>query len=212
MSDDRPDARAKARRRFRRRHAIVLAVVAVLVFGIGGYSAGTIFLGWTNPVNVRPGAEHSCDTTPVAAATGPVKVRVLNSTKRPGLAKRTARKLKKRGFAIVRIGNDSHGPPPGTQVRIRYADTTRREARTAATQFKNAEMKSTGGDSVVDVVLGSAFTGLRKAKAAKADLKTPQPLPCNQATPSGTPSSDRPTSGTPSSGTPAHTNRESGGR
>src|SRR5699024_12651895 len=105
--------------------------------------------------------------------------------KRPGLAKKTARKLKSRGFSIVRIGNDSHGPPPGVQVRIRYTAKTRSEALTAAAQFTNVDMESTGDGPIVDVVLGTAFTGLRKAKTVNAELKTPRPLPCDQ-TPSPT--------------------------
>ncbi len=181
----------------------MLSLIALLLLAAAGYSVGTLTLGWSSPLDAWAAKRHACDTTAVKAAPQPVDIRVFNASKRAGLAGRTARKLKKRGFAIVQVANDSDGPRHGKQVRIRYSGNSKPQALTLASQFRSVDMKKVSGDDdVVDVVLGGKFTKLRRSRAVKAELKTPRPLPCNSATsnsptatssasPTGTPRSDR---------------------
>lgn len=176
----RPDGPAGGRRRYRLRHIIVLAILVLILVGAGGYSLGMLKFGWTSPLDNWSAKRHACSEATVEAAPQPVEIRVFNSSKRVGLAGRTARALKKRGFTIVQIANDSDGPKHGKEVRIRYSGAAKAQALTLALQFRTVDMKKiSGDDDVVDVILGRKFTKLRRAKAVKAALKTPRPLPCN---------------------------------
>lgn len=194
-ADVAPDG-GRTRRRYRRRHLVVLAVIAALLLSAGVYSVGIITFGWPSPLDNWSNQKPSCDSTAVKAAPLPVDIRVFNASGRRGLATDTSRKLKKRGFAIVQIANDADGPRRGKQVRIRYTKNHMAQARTLAAQFAGVDMKKVRGDDpVVDVVLGKQFRSLRRAKVAAARLKNPAPLPCNTPTPSATPTATATPSG-----------------
>lgn len=198
-ADDYAQGRERTRRRYRRRHAVVLGIIVVLLLSAGGYSIGMIAYGWSSPLDNWANKKSGCDTVAVTAAAQPVDIRVFNASGRGGLAAHTARKLKKRGFAIVQIANDADGPRRGKRVRIRFTKGHEAQARTLAAQFTGVDIKKVRGDDpVVDVVLGKRFRSMRRASAAKTELKTPAPPPCNTPPPSQTPTQSPAPSRTPS--------------
>lgn len=117
-----------------------------------------------------------------------ITVNVYNATKRTGLAKETADKLKKRGFKIGKVGNATAeydkkikasglllGAPSATKGTFGVLST-----QVHGTKTKNDTRK--GKD--VDLIIGDAFKDLvtkKDADKAMASLTKPTPTPSRTA-------------------------------
>ncbi|MEE1754230.1 LytR C-terminal domain-containing protein [Streptomyces sp. SP18CS02] len=181
-------------RRPRRRRRIVLAVVAsVVALGLAGW--GTLQL-----IDIFGGGDTARRTTAAARCTpqkarpavdavnlpkpADITVNVYNATPRAGLAKTTADELKKRGFAIGKVGNAPAAydkKVPGAGMLLGAADATKGAFPVLGTQLKGATVKTdTRPTADVDLIIGTAFQALnapKDATAALALLAKPAPAP-----------------------------------
>ena len=114
-----------------------------------------------------------------------IKVNVLNSTDRSGLAKSTADELKKRGFRIGKVANapdefKKKVKTAGVVMGAPGADGVAR-LKVLSTQIEDADTRfdERKGDDV-DLVIGDAYKKLTKKKEAEAALTAladPAPSP-----------------------------------
>lgn len=111
-----------------------------------------------------------------------ITVNVFNATPRGGLAKTTADELKKRGFAIGKVGNatkEFDKKVKGTGILLGARAATDTALPVLGTQLAGAELKSDvrkTGD--VDLIIGDRFKNLAKkedADKALAALAKPEP-------------------------------------
>lgn len=182
-------------RRPRRRRRIVLAALAAVValglagwgtlqlidvFGGGGKGGGhrTTAAGPTCKPRKAPAVVHA----PLQPAQ--ITVNVYNATPRAGLAKSTADELKKRGFAIGKVGNAPvtyDKKVPGAALLLGAADATKGAFPVLGTQLKGAVLKTdTRQTADVDFIIGTAFKSLaapKDATAALTALAKPAPAP-----------------------------------
>jgi hypothetical protein len=199
-------------RRPRHRGRIVLASLAAVVtlglLGWGSLQLVDVFSGHGGtrtraagkgdaekcavPAGGVASAEPAGDTTKGAAAAEQplpkpknITVNVLNATKRTGLAGRTAKELKKRGFTIGHVANapaslDHQVDAPALFIGATGADTLARmkvlgaQVEGAKTRYDNRK----GED--IDLVIGKGFTELtdtKQAAKAVAALTEPSPKP-----------------------------------
>jgi hypothetical protein len=200
-------------RRPRNRRRIVLASVAAAtvlgVLGWGTVQLVDVFTGGGDRVRASEKSGGQCADTADSAAdrtgtTGPegagkdakggagalpepgkIKVNVLNATSRTGLAAKTAKALKKRGFAIGEVTNAPAGldkkvkrtglligaTGEGTADRFTVLGTHLDGAGTRHDERKSDD---------IDLVIGDKFTALDSVKAADkalAALTAPSPGP-----------------------------------
>ncbi|WP_351231120.1 LytR C-terminal domain-containing protein [Streptomyces sp. NPDC002133] len=176
-------------RRPRRRRRIVLAVVAAgAVLGLGGW--GTLQLidvfsgggkkatAGTEAASCKPRAAVSAAPLPPKPAR--ITVNVYNATPRSGLAKATADELRKRGFAIGKVGNAPAAydkKVPGTAILLGAAAANDGSFRVLATQLAGTQLRTDARKTAdVDLILGTAFKTLTAKPAsdkALAALATP---------------------------------------
>ncbi|MGW2563120.1 LytR C-terminal domain-containing protein [Streptomyces sp. NPDC001514] len=176
-------------RRPRRRRRIVLAVVAAAaVLGLGGW--GTlqlidVFTGGGKKTTAKSGQAACRPRVTVSAAPLPPKpaqitVNVYNATPRSGLAKATADELRKRGFAIGKVGNapvEYDKKVPGTAILLGASPAHEGSFRVLATQLAGTQLRTDARKTAdVDLILGTAFKALTAKPAsdrALAALATP---------------------------------------
>ncbi|MEV0317603.1 LytR C-terminal domain-containing protein [Streptomyces sp. NPDC050658] len=183
-------------RRNRGRRRIVLAVVASVV------AAGLIGWGTLQLIDVFTGGDKAtaagsrADCDPKAAPSakppapkplpkpGQIKVNVFNATPRGGLAKDTADELKKRGFAIGKVGNatkEFDKKVKGTGILLGAKTAAQTAIPVLGTQVVGAAPRTDarkGGE--IDLILGTQFKDLAKkedADKALAALAKPKPTP-----------------------------------
>jgi hypothetical protein len=154
-----PDPRSRRRKR---RQTLTFVGIFVLVIGIGGFAyaaeQGIVDLPLSSG---KPTPKPTCPT-PSATAVAPdqVKVQVLNSSQRRGLAYSAARDLQKRGFTVVNLpSNDpDHTKVAGAAV-IRYGPKGTLQATTLSKAIRGRVqlVKDTRPGTDVDVLLGQGF-------------------------------------------------------
>ncbi|RCH66547.1 LytR family transcriptional regulator [Streptomyces sp. SDr-06] len=181
-------------RRPRKRGRLVLALVgAVVALGLIGW--GTIqlidvFGGGGGKAKASAGHQKDC---PSPVASGPpqalpkpaqITVNVYNATPRGGLAKSVADELKKRGFAIGKVGNapaEYDKKVPGNGVLLGAPAATHGPFSVLGAQLKGAAQKTDKRDTPdVDLILGTTFADLntpKDADTALAALAKPAPAP-----------------------------------
>lgn len=135
---------------------VAVAIVILVVRVLGGSEEGDL------AADVAP--EPSCSTLMIAPADElPVpkktKVNVYNATETSGLASKTARDLKKRGFVIKEVANDPAGLPIEGVARIRYGPKGAKRAELLSYYVPGAELVELDRKgTTVDLALGDGFT------------------------------------------------------
>jgi hypothetical protein len=156
-----------------------LARGAVVTVAVLAAFAGMAGGGWWLLHHDDAGAADTCvkvDRSPRP----PLAVRVLNSTDRPGLARRTGDALSGRGFQIRAVGNQARTVTGTAQVRHPSGDdaTAQLLARHVPGAVLVADPRLRGE---VDLVLGAKFTRLRTPQEVAALTKR---APAPRASPS----------------------------
>ncbi len=176
-----PGPRSRAARSRRRDVARLRAAIILLLLIAGGAAAVWWTLRADQRVTAHAGQPTACGTPSPAAALP--RVRVLNSTNRPGLATAVADLLRARGFTVTDVGNDPHavaGP-----AELRYGPHGLAAARTVLGVVPGAARRpDTRRGADVDLVLGNRFSRLAPAPptprltASPMADSTPSPRPC----------------------------------
>lgn len=162
-----------------------LLPVIIVVIVIVAVAAVIVFVRMMGSTEVPAGAEEAvpqpaCSTVtalPAEALPVPAKVRVnvYNSTKVSGLASRTARDLKKRGFQIEEVANDPVGIPIEGVARIRYGPSSAKRAELLAYYIPGAQLVQIDrGGPKVDVALGADFVAIAPQPDVDAAIGTPE--------------------------------------
>lgn len=134
--------------------AVVIVILAVRLLGGSG----------SDEPAVDAAPEPSCSTLMVAPADElpvpkKVRVNVYNATEISGLASKTARDLKKRGFVIKEVANDPAGLPIEGVARIRYGPKGAKRAELLSYYVPGAELVELERPGTkVDLALGEGFT------------------------------------------------------
>lgn len=150
---------------------LVLAAIVVIVVRLLGGSGD-------DAATAEATAEPSCSTVMVAPADGlpapgKVKVNVYNATETSGLASKTARELKKRGFEVKDVANDPVGLPVEGVARIRYGPSSAKRAELLAFYVPGAELvEMERSGPKIDLAIGDAFTGIAPQAEVDAALTT----------------------------------------
>lgn len=154
--------------------AVVVAVVIVIVV--------VRLIGGTDDPGATADAEPSASCSTVMAAPAdelpaPAKVRVnvYNATEVSGLASKTARELKRRGFAVKEVANDPVGIPIEGVARIRYGPSSALRAELLAYYVPGAELVEIEREGPkIDLALGAAFVGIAPQPEVDAALNAPE--------------------------------------
>ncbi|OON79166.1 LytR C-terminal domain-containing protein [Streptomyces tsukubensis] len=180
----------------RRGRFALLAVASVAVLALIGWGTLQLIDVFSGGGSATAASEAKGCTRPSPSPAreaalpkpGQVKVNVYNATPREGLAKDTADELKKRGFAIGKVGNapeqfDKKVKGAGLLLGARAsADST---FPVLGTQLAGAGTKTdarTGKD--VDLIIGDGFKQLvTKKTATKAMASLSHPTPATSAPP-----------------------------
>ncbi|MVO89399.1 LytR family transcriptional regulator [Streptomyces sp. p1417] len=192
------DKYPRMRRPSGRRRIVLAAIAALAVAGLLGWGSLQLIdvFGGEDEASAASGTKDCVTTQQSDAARqrkplpepAQIKVNVLNATPRGGLAKETADELKKRGFAIGKVGNatkayDKKVEGPGIVLGPKSATDT--ALPVLATQVAGAQRQTDtrkGGE--IDLILGSRFKDLAKkedADKALAALAKPAPAPSPSA-------------------------------
>lgn len=181
-------------RRPRRRGRIIFGVLAaVVVLGLVGWGSLQlidVFTGGSEKASAA--GQKTCEraASPAAGTTAPkalpkpakIKVNVYNATPRSGLAKSTADELKKRGFAIGKVGNAPAAydkKVKGTGLLLGADKASAGRFAVLGTQLKGAQQKAdTRKTQDVDLIIGTAFKSLNTPQdAARAMTVLVHPVP-----------------------------------
>ncbi|WP_328537922.1 LytR C-terminal domain-containing protein [Streptomyces sp. NBC_00344] len=182
----------RPRRRGRIIFGLLATVVVLGLIGWGSLQLIDVFTGGSDKASAAGQKKCKHTVSRAAGATAPkvlpkpakIKVNVYNATPRSGLAKTTADELKKRGFAIGKVGN----APAAYDKKVKGAGLLLGAGKTSpgpfavlGTQLKGAEQKTdTRATQDVDLIIGTAFKDLdtpKEAAEAMAVLAHPRPAP-----------------------------------
>ncbi|WP_037708073.1 LytR C-terminal domain-containing protein [Streptomyces griseus] len=189
------DVYPRMRRPHRRRRIVLASAAAVVVLGAAGW--GTlqlvdVFSGGDGTRKATAGEQTDCKPAPAPSATPAAKtpkpaqvtVNVYNATPRKGLAKATADELKKRGFAIGKVGNAPAAydkKVTGAGLLLGAPAATKGAFAVLGTQLAGATTKVDARTTAdVDLIIGTAFKTLSPkatADAALVALDKPKPAP-----------------------------------
>ncbi|MET8698433.1 LytR C-terminal domain-containing protein [Kitasatospora sp. NPDC004723] len=190
-------------KRSRRVLALIGAVLALALIGLGGVQLWDIFSGKGKSASAQACATPSgkplaapTEAAPTApgSATAPidpkavpqpaaVTVNVYNATAKAGLAARTAEELKKRGFTIGKVGNapaELDKKVPGTAQVIAGAAGAGASTLVGSVIAGATSTADARTDTTVDFVIGDSYNALldeTQAAAALALATKPVPAP-----------------------------------
>ncbi|MGV9413046.1 LCP family glycopolymer transferase [Nocardia sp. NPDC003693] len=128
-------------------------------------------------------------TKPTLTAVDPstVSLQVSNGSGTAGLASTTATKLSNKGFQIYSTGNNPDGTIATTKVR--YSSGHEAAAATVASAIPGATLESaTGLGSIVEVVIGSDYSGTVRTPTAFGQVLPDTPVDASPAAPVTLPS------------------------
>jgi len=141
-------------------------LLVVLVLG----SALTVWLILRSDAKAKPKGASPCSAT--SGSPGSIKLRVLNATPREGLAASVAADLRKRGFTVTAVGNDTQKVT--APAEIRYGTKGAPAARVVAGVVTGATSRNDGrAGPDVDLILGTKFKALAPAKAGASGASCP---------------------------------------
>ena len=178
------EAKSSYSRRRRRRQWITLAVVALLLLGVFGY-AGAYYKGWVgNGGRVDVSSLPPCPPTTAPTLTpADVKVNVLNSTGRDGLALAASKSLVRRGYVIGSVDNAPGAPVLGV-AEIRYGAQSVAAARLLAKDVHGAKLVVVRRvDPSIDLVVGEKWVGLKAPAPTPTATPSVPSTPCRTVTP-----------------------------
>lgn len=171
----------------------MVALAAVVALGLAGWGTLQLIDVFTGDDGKTASAARTKDcksapqpsaAPPLALKPGQITVNVYNATPRGGLAKAAADELKKRGFAIGKVGNAPEAydkKVPGTAILLGGSEAQQGAFRVLATQLKSGRPQTDARRTAdVDLILGTAFKTLdtkKDADAALATLARPAPAP-----------------------------------
>ncbi|MFB7643632.1 LytR C-terminal domain-containing protein [Streptomyces sp. NPDC056084] len=182
-------------RRPRKRGRLVLALVgAVVALGLIGWGTVQLIDVFGGGGGKAKAAAHGKNCpAPMASGSGApqalpkpaqITVNVYNATPRGGLAKSVADELKKRGFAIGKVGNaptEYDKKVANNGVLLGAPTATRGPFSVLGTQLAGTTQKTdTRETQDVDLILGNTFANLntpKDADTALAALAKPAPAP-----------------------------------
>jgi uncharacterized membrane protein (DUF485 family) len=170
------------RSRQRRRAAITLTVVGLVMVGTFAYAAA-YFQGWVAVGTPPPAASPACQVAAPAKVMTPgaVAINVYNATNRDGLAASVAKSLRRQGFRVLTIANDPLGKQIDGVGEVRHGQPGATGAKLAALSVPGAAVVlDDRTDDTVDIVLGNRFSALRtlpKGAPSRAAKPTPAPTP-----------------------------------
>jgi hypothetical protein len=165
------ESESSERARKRRRTAITLGVVALVLAGSFYYASS-----YWNAGPTTSAAATCTPTTSGAVAPSQVTVNVFNATKRTGLAGSTAKLVKERGFVVGSVQNDPTKKAIAGSAEVRYGPNGEAGAQlVVALVAGSVPVKDTRADASVDLVLGDAFTALAEPTAP---VPAPADSPC----------------------------------
>ncbi|MFE3328578.1 LytR C-terminal domain-containing protein [Streptomyces sp. NPDC059176] len=186
------NAYPRMRRPRRGRRIALAAVAAAVVLGFAGWGTLQLIDVFTHD-GKKPAAQSrttACKArstpspAPAPPKPGQITVNVYNATPRGGLAKATADELRKRGFAIGKVGNAPAAydkKVPGTAVLLGSARAYDGPFRVLGTQLAGAQAKADARTTAdVDLIIGTGFTSLNTKQVADKALaeltKPPAPV------------------------------------
>lgn len=153
--------------------AVAVGIVIVVVRLLGGSDDPA------SSADATPSA--SCSTVMAAPADElplpeRVKVNVYNATETSGLASKTARELKKRGFTVLEVANDPVGLPIEGVARIRYGPNSTQRAELLAYYIPGAELVEIERKGPkIDLAIGDLFTEVAPQAEVDSTLNAPTP-------------------------------------
>ena len=168
------------RRRQRRRAAITLTLVGLVLVGTFTYAAA-YFQGWITTGVSHSGDRSACQAAAPVPALTPraVTINVYNATSRNGLAASVAKSLRTQGFKIAAIANDPLGQQIARVGEVRHGRLGAAGATLVAGRLPGAKVVlDDRTDNTVDVVLGNRFSALHappKGVPSKATKPAPAP-------------------------------------
>ncbi|MET9351100.1 LytR C-terminal domain-containing protein [Streptomyces termitum] len=187
------DVYPRMRRPHRRRRIVLASAAAVVLLGAAGwgtYQLVDVFSGGDDTRTTAAGKRADCKPAPAPTPAvalpkpGQVTVNVYNATPRSGLAKTTADELKKRGFAIGKVGNAPAAydkKVTGAGLLLGAPAAAKGSFAVLGTQLAGTTTKvDTRTTADVDLIIGTAFKNLSPkatADAALAALNKPKPAP-----------------------------------
>lgn len=186
------NAYPRMRRPRHRRRLVLAAVAAVVALGLAGWGTLQLIDVFTGGDEKAVAADHKkkCASAEPTTAAKPlpkpagIKVNVYNATPRSGLAKAAADELKKRGFAIGKVGNapaayDKKVPGPGVLLGAPTAADS--SFTVLGTQLPGSVHKTDARKTAdVDLILGTKFKAFNTPQAAATALTAltkPAPAP-----------------------------------
>ncbi|WP_330297322.1 LytR C-terminal domain-containing protein [Streptomyces sp. NBC_00503] len=189
----------------RRRRRIVLlvlgSIVGLALIAYGAMQLIDVFRGDSGKHGAAAAAKDCATPAPkagpaAAASTAPqvalpqpgqITVNVYNATPRAGLAKAVGDELKKRGFAIGKVGNapaDFDKKVPDAGILVGSPQTDKAVFSVLGTNLAGAAHQTDTRETAdIDLILGDAFKELtpkEEADKALAVLANPQPVPAKK--------------------------------
>lgn len=169
-----------SRRNERRKRIVSLSAIALGIFLIG-YATGYLI---NRPVFVP--VENADPTPCITLAIFPsefvptpnqVEVRVLNGSKRVGVAGITGEVLESAGFKVLEVGNLG-ADNVEVAAEIRYGKKSKNAALLLQAYIVNAVLvQDDRTDKSIEVVVGQGFESVRDKKEAGRELARPIPSP-----------------------------------
>ena len=169
-----------SRRNERRKRILTLASIVLAIF-LTGYGTGYLV---NRPVfvPVEDAEPTPCITLaifPVTFVPAPneVSIRVLNGSKRVGVAGITGEILETAGFNVLEVGNLG-ADNVSAAAEIRYGKKSRNAALLLQAYIVNAVLvEDNRKDTSIEVVVGQGFENVRDKKEVERELSRPIPSP-----------------------------------
>lgn len=180
------DLSAELRHRQQQKRATTTLLVALLLLFFAFWYAFSYYRA-SDASGAASSGEATCRPyDPKAAAPANTLVNVYNASTKEGLAARTAGELRKRGFTVGEVANDSSGRSIKV-AEVRFGPTGKGNAALVVPiggkgTTQRADKRK---DASVDLVLGSGFTTLAAAPSPTGKPMCPPPTPTASASSSG---------------------------